>query len=206
MRKLSPGLKILLSTFIYIVPSFLNLTQFVIVPLELQLLLLIAAICMSIFIKIREARLIYVDPEKLLELMIKSIAPEEALSKFRANIMLYEKGKLKIRYAYNMLGMPDRYEVFEPGQGCCGKAFEEDTIKMVDLTKVKHEDYKVKSDRIWKEMKSIISFPIRKVADGRKVIGVLNVDSSLPVGDAGFLDERVRLIIGGYAEIFGELL
>ncbi len=207
----NPTLYVFLSLLVYAIPSLLNLTQFFPLPLWLQILLFGVAIAAAISLNFWSSKRVYVNPEKILELMVKSVFPPEILPNIRANIMIFErglfrKGKLRIKYAYNMLGMPDRYLELLPNQGCAGVAFTKGTIHSVDLTKYSHGDYRVPSDKVWKEMKSIISFPIRRVTNKREVIGVLNIDSSLPMDKVGFLSKNVRLILGGYAEILGELL
>jgi len=202
----NPVFHVFLSSLVYMIPSFLDMNNIFPIPAWLQLILFGIAIIAAIILNISSLKKVYVKPEKILELMVKSIFPPEFLPKIRANIMMYEKGKLRIKYAYNMLGMPDRYLELEHGQGCAGVAFENGRPYSVDLTKDPHEKYKVPSDKVWKEMKSIVSFPIRRVTNKREVIGVLNVDSSLSMEEIDLLNERVRLILGGYAEILGEML
>jgi len=202
----NPAFQVFFSLLAYAIPSLLDLGRIIQICPALQIILFFIAVGAATYLSLRSLRRVYVRSEKILELMIKSIFPEKVLPKIRANIMLFERGKLRIKYAYNMLGMPDRYLELSPDQGCAGVAFRSGRPYSVDLTKDPHEKYKVPSDKVWKEMKSIVSFPIRRVTNKREVIGVLNVDSSLSMEEIDLLNERVRLILGGYAEILGEML
>lgn len=144
--------------------------------------------------------------EKMLELMIKSLWGTDQASHFRSNVMIFESktSKLQIKHSYNMMGMIDRNLALQAGNGCAGKAFKDENAFWVDLTQATHESYLVDSKRVWSDMKSVMSVPIN--LDG-KVIGVLNIDSSLELKSV-FLDneEKVLNVARAYSDLVAEWL
>jgi transcriptional regulator with GAF, ATPase, and Fis domain len=147
--------------------------------------------------------------EDMLELMVKSLWGAGEASHFRSNVMIYndKTKKLQIKHSYNMMGHEDRKISLDVGQGCAGKAFQDQTAFWVDLTKATHEEYNVKSTKVWSEMKSVMSVPI---CSDDEVIGTLNIDSNLELSKVFLLDlsndNKVLNIARAYSDLVAEWL
>ena len=61
----------------------------------------------------------------------------------------------------------------------------------------------VDEGKIWKEMKSVISVPIN-TKNGKKIIGILNVDSKLDGTNAKFYEGKTNTILNAYADIISD--
>jgi hypothetical protein len=62
----------------------------------------------------------------------------------------------------------------------------------------------VDPDKVWKELKSIISMPIHD--SDRNRLGVLNIDSDNKMDKTKFTDEHFKYTMGLAADAFGRLL
>jgi hypothetical protein len=137
---------------------------------------------------------------------------------FRANIMLLEPqdNLLKIIAHYNMDGADSliaHYNMYDKDirlystEGCSGHALTNDKLRTFDRTEEGHEELGVPPDqarKIWKQLNSIISMPIRSSDANR--LGVFNIDSDRVIDDTKFRDRVFQDWMGLAAVAFGRFL
>jgi hypothetical protein len=145
--------------------------------------------------------------EKMLELMVKSLwGTSDGPAHFRSNVMIYDSkaNKLRVKHSYNMMGARDRDIVLEPNQGCAGSCYSSGEPFWVDITEMDtHKIYSIDPQKVWQDMKSVMSVPI---FEGRKTIGVLNIDSNLDLATSKLDEEKVYSIASGYSDLIASLL
>lgn len=109
---------------------------------------------------------------------------------------------LFIKYHYNMDGHEDLNVILHPGRGVAGKAYKENSPKIGDTTLMDlpgADDWNLTQAEkaLTKEIKSLVSIPIRDDKNKYKVLGVLNVDSTdelhkTPFRNKEFQNELLR--------------
>lgn len=142
---------------------------------------------------------------ELLELMVISLWGSKDTSHYRTNVMLYDDKtkKLKIKHDYNMLGKVDRAIELLSNQGCAGKAYTLDRETWVDLTVATHESFGLDTNDVWKDMKSVVSVPIRIDC---KIVGVLNIDSDFELSKSELDDDKVLNAARAYSDMIADWL
>ncbi|MFC2045600.1 hypothetical protein ACFLUH_02870 [Chloroflexota bacterium] len=134
----------------------------------------------------------------------------------RANVMLINKDAnpnvLEIRYHYRMDDTPDLNLKWEKREGCCGKAWADGKQKKADLkesTEQLLKDYwQMNSTNIQctKDVKSIISIPLRDIKSRDNIIGVINCDSIDPLEVSKLGDDDFINSMEEHAEIISIIL
>jgi hypothetical protein len=134
--------------------------------------------------------------------MIKALVGREQT--YRANIMLLDPpdNRLKITAYYNMDGYVDRNIALPPNVGNAGESLQNDQEKIYDPRIMGR--MKVDPDKIWMELKSIISMPIHDSQGA--ILGVLNIDSNKIPDQSKFLDEDFKIAMRLAADAFGRIL
>jgi len=105
------------------------------------------------------------------------------ISPFKGNNNMFNTC-LSIRHHYNMkTDDPDINIILNPGRGVAGKAFKENKPKIGDtslMSQAGADDWNLTPEEkeITRNVKSIISVPIRHVENREKVLGVFSVDST----------------------------
>jgi hypothetical protein len=119
---------------------------------------------------------------------------------YRANIMFLDPrdNMLKIAVHYNM----ERNISLPPNVGCSGTALQRDSEAFYDPRIL--GTMGIDQDRVWRELKSIISMPIHDSNGAR--LGVLNMDSDRPIENSGFYDEDFKGSMRLAADAFGKFL
>lgn len=118
---------------------------------------------------------------------------------------------LKIHHHCNMEGRPDAGIILHPGRGVAGKAFKENRPKIGDTTLMAQpgaDDWNLTENEkaVTKDIKSVISFPIRHDQDKNKVIGVLNIDSTENLADTPFQKSDFRTEVEQITKGFSKLI
>jgi len=109
---------------------------------------------------------------------------------------------LKIAAHYNMEGYKDQNISLPSNIGCAGHALTNDSEAFYDPRTM--NGMGVDPDKVWKELKSIISMPIHD--SDRNRLGVLNIDSDNKMDKTKFTDEHFKYTMGLAADAFGRLL
>jgi hypothetical protein len=134
------------------------------------------------------------------------IALEGKQQTYRANIMLLDPrdNLLKITAQYNMEGKVDRNISLSSTAGCAGDALQNNQEAFFDIRGSTHSKLHVNPDKVWKELKSIISMPIR-ASNGNR-LGVLNIDSDNTIDQTKFYDVEFKNAMGLVSDAFGSFL
>lgn len=124
---------------------------------------------------------------------------------YRANVMLWNPDWqiLEMWASYGMDNGPveELGLTLYAGQGCAGQAFAHHRVVFVDLSVHRHESFGVNPLHVWPGMLSILSVPILR---GQEIVGVLSIDSDLPLRESGFADPELFGDVSKYASmIFG---
>lgn len=137
-----------------------------------------------------------------LETIVKALVRREQI--YRANIMLLDPrdNLLKIAVHYNMDGFVDKNIALPPDMGCAGTALQKDSEALYDPRSMGSKG--IDPDRVWKELKSIISMPIHDSMGAR--LGVLNIDCNRFLEDSGFYDEEFKNAMRIATDAFGKFL
>jgi hypothetical protein len=109
---------------------------------------------------------------------------------------------LKIAVHYNMDGFVDKNIALPPDMGCAGTALQKDSEALYDPRSMGSKG--IDPDRVWKELKSIISMPIHDSMGAR--LGVLNIDCNRFLEDSGFYDEEFKNAMRIATDAFGKFL
>lgn len=103
-----------------------------------------------------------------------------------------------------MMGAHDRDIVLEPNQGCAGNCYSTAQPFWVNITEMDiHKKYSVDPQKVWANMKSVMSVPI---FENSETIGVLNIDSDLDLATSKLNEEKVYIIASAYSDLIGSLL
>lgn len=123
---------------------------------------------------------------------------------YRANIMLLDPrdNLLKIAVHYNMDTHIDKNISLSPDMGCAGTALQSDSESLYDPRSQGLRG--IPPDKVWKELKSIISMPIHDSNAAR--LGVLNIDSNKVTENSGFYDEDFKNAMRLATDIIGKFL
>jgi GAF domain-containing protein len=127
----------------------------------------------------------------------------------RANIMILGNERLQIVASCRMANNLDQDITFAVGQGCCGEAYDSGQLVVGDLSSVYMDTWEETRREYgsppWgitrqqfektRTLKSVLSVPM---VQGDRVLGVLNLDDKVPLDEAGFGDDEMLLVIGGY--------
>lgn len=124
----------------------------------------------------------------------------------RINIMKIDKERLEIVRHIGMTRHDDRTLTWALGQGCCGESAKENQIRVIDLTEAygfTWEETLEKNDNKrpfdinrqqfekTKDLKSVMCVPICDPVIEDKVIGVINLDDKVLLGDSLFQEACV---------------
>ncbi len=132
----------------------------------------------------------------------------------RSNLFLHNKGssnKIEIRFhSSNMETAPDLGIKFDKWQGCVGKAwgYEAGVVGIADqLVPEKTQDWKLTKEQyaLTKEIKSIITWPIRDPDVKGKILGILSFDTSSDLSEY-FTSEEARQLVADLSGFIGKLL
>lgn len=147
-----------------------------------------------------------INLETLLELMVMSMYGKKH-NHYRSNIMLYSwwKRTLKIFYSYNMGGHHDRnFEIRLDDQNhadlCASSAYNTGDYICLKCRDVPAHNQLVNQHRIWEEMKSVASVPIRNKRRN-KIIGILNIDSEYSLRTTQFKKPTKYILLNYYSDI-----
>lgn len=132
----------------------------------------------------------------------------------RSNLFLHNKGssnKIEIRFhSSNMETAPDLGIKFDKWQGCVGKAwgYEAGVVAVADqLVPEKTQDWNLTKEQyaLTKEIKSIITWPIRDPDVKGKILGILSFDTSSDLSEY-FTSEEARQLVADLSGFIGKLL
>lgn|GEM_PF-2575451 len=139
--------------------------------------------------------------QQQLRLYIEEASQFDRTARLRANVMEMRWMRLRITERRNMEQCRDGALSFASGYGCCGRAFLERNALIADKTRGAADEYKltrkqrklVAPDRQWFFCVPIIS------GDHKRVVGILNLDSDIPLVNMDDKTEVDRLVrIGNY--------
>ncbi len=150
-----------------------------------------------------------VNFDDILELMVKAMYGMN-YSHYRANIMFYSKigNSLKIYYSFNMMGHKDRkftINLTEYNDLCASVAFNNKVFTVLDTNLVNQHTQLVAGGKIWENMQSVASVPILN-KKGTKAIGVLNIDSDLPLNSTEFREQKKYIVLNAYSDIIKDTM
>ncbi|MEW6308956.1 MAG: hypothetical protein AB1492_07895 [Bacillota bacterium] len=123
----------------------------------------------------------------------------------RCNVMLLRGDELRVHWHTRMRSQQERSLVWKLGQGCVGKACRRGEVVAEDLPAVSSYDQLRGDDdqaewgltldhwQLTRDLRAVVSMPIRSPRYPRRVIGALNIDACVPlaesrIGDAALLD------------------
>jgi hypothetical protein len=140
--------------------------------------------------------------ESLLMFMVRALVGREQT--YRANIMLLDPrdNLLKIAAYYNMDGYVDKNIMLPSNMGCAGTALKKNAEQLYDKRLMGAMG--IDPDKIWGELKSIISMPIHDSSETR--LGVLNIDSNKLIEQSNFYDEDFKNAMNLATDAIGKIL
>ena len=131
---------------------------------------------------------------------------------YRSNIMLYIwwKRTLKIFYSYNMGGHHDRnFEIRLNDENhadlCATTAYNTGDYIYLKCRDVPAHIQLVNQNRIWGDMESVASVPIRNKRRN-KIIGILNIDSEYSLRTNQFNNTVKYILLNYYSDIISDTI
>lgn len=143
-------------------------------------------------------------PSDLLKLMIESVYQTDS-HKVRAAVYVWDKKKqrIKVRHSHGMTGSRDLHHQFRRGEWCVGRAYDGRVPVTFDGRTESLDKWKL-SGKLWPDMASAIAIPIYP-RDSDLPRGILRIDTSMTLEEAGFSDAKMVDILGAYAELLGPM-
>ena len=146
---------------------------------------------------------------------VKELVPDKSNAILRINIMpmkktLFVPKGLSIKYAFGAYSDSERSMVWQLEEGCCGFAYSEK--RQLSYDRVTNHEMQAKMTDLQKQTTTgvhcVLSTPIFRSPDraNNDPIGVLNIDSSQPIGETPLMNTEVWLRIEQFANAAGTLL
>jgi len=198
-----------ISSLVIVIPLILDV--FSEIGLEVKIILVTIFLILSFIFGYFEITsfTLKINIENILELMVKSLYGEK-FNFYRSNIMLYNKRRnsLKIHYSFNMKGHKDRFfeiELDKYKDLCASLSFTKESLVVLDAKNVELHNKLVAENKIWDKMLSVASVPIYS-KNQKKVIGVLNIDSEMPLDKTEFKEQKKYIVFNAYSDIIKDTL
>ncbi|MDH7479892.1 MAG: hypothetical protein QHH02_07770 [Syntrophomonadaceae bacterium] len=152
---------------------------------------------------------------------VRALQNRRDTNTLRINIMENKNNQLVIIDQIGMSNDLDHDISFSLGQGCSGASAEINKIVVCDLTEVYDTTFELNcqknnskppfgiSKAHWektRDLKSLISVPIRHPKDPSKVIGILNLDDKISIDEAQFQEDRITGFLEDCAPLCAEYI
>lgn len=162
--------------------------------------------------------------EDYLHNMAEAIEKTVPGGRVRVNVMTFDKkkGVLKVRWHAKMESEMEQQLGWKKGQGCAGRAFETQEIQSSDLSQIqavsdfehlrRHDGqtpWGMSKDhwQLTRDLGSVLSVHIPSARRPFKPIGVLNIDSTLPLGRSALDSAQILgLVTETYLPIVSSLM